>query len=63
MVQRPIEVVLKGGEFRKYSDSKFALLRKHYGMKRAEFEVIYYLSICKDADSLVNITEFLNPNK
>ncbi|WP_432649985.1 MarR family winged helix-turn-helix transcriptional regulator [Huintestinicola sp.] len=63
MVQRPIEVVLKGGEFRKYSDSKFALLRKHYGMKRAEFEVIYYLSICKDADSLVNITEFLNANK
>ena len=63
MVQRPLEVELKGGEFRKYSDSKFALLRKHYDMKRAEFEVIYYLSICKDADSLVNITEFLNANK
>lgn len=63
MVQRPIEVVLKGGEFRKYTDAKFALLRKHYNMKRAEFEVIYYLSICKNADSLVNITEFLNANK
>ncbi len=63
MVQRPIEIVLKGGEFRKYSDTKFALLRKHYDMKRAEFEVIYYLSICKDADSLVNISEFLNANK
>ena len=63
MVQRPIEVVLKGGEFRQYSDLKFALLRKQYDMKRAEFEVIYYLSICKDADSLVNITEFLNANK
>lgn len=63
MVQKPIEVVLKGGEFKKYSDSKFALLRKHYDMKRAEFEVIYYLSICRDADSLVNITEFLNANK
>ena len=32
-------------------------------MKRAEFEVIYYLSICNDADSLVNISEFLNANK
>ena len=63
MVQRPIEIVLKGGEFRKYSDTKFALLRKHYDMKRAEFEVIYFLSICKDADSLVNISEFLNANK
>lgn len=63
MVQKPLEVVLKGGEFRKYSDSKFALLRKHYDMKRAEFEVIYYLSICRDADSLVNISEFLNANK
>lgn len=63
MVQKPLEVVLKGGEFRKYSDSKFALLRKHYDMKRAEFEVIYYLSICKDADSLVNISDFLNANK
>ncbi|MGN0574798.1 MAG: MarR family winged helix-turn-helix transcriptional regulator [Ruminococcus sp.] len=63
MVQRPLEVVLKGGEFRKYSDSKFALLRKHYDMKRVEFEVIYYLSMCSDADSLVNICEFLNANK
>lgn len=63
MVQKPLEVVLRGGEFRKYSDSKFALLRKHYNMKRAEFEVIYYLSICRDADSLVDISEFLNANK
>lgn len=63
MVQKPLEVVMKGGEFRKYSDSKFALLRKHYDMKRAEFEVIYYLSICSSADSLVNISEFLNANK
>lgn len=63
MVQKPLEVVLKGGEFRKYSDSKFSLLRKHYGMKRAEFEVIYYLSICREEDSLVNISEFLNANK
>ena len=63
MVQKPLEEVLKGGEFRKYSDAKFALLRKHYDMKRAEFEVIYYLSICSDADSLVNISEFLNANK
>ena len=63
MVQKPLEVVLKGGEFRKYSDSKFAPLRKHYDMKRAEFEVIYYLSICRDADSLVNISDFLNANK
>ena len=63
MVQRPIEVVLKGGEFRKYSDSKFAMLRKHYEMKRVEFEVIYYLSTCGSADSLVDIAEFLNANK
>lgn len=63
MVQKPIEEVLKGGEFRKYADSKFALMRKHYDMKRAEFEVIYYLSICQDADSLVNISDFLNANK
>lgn len=63
MVQKPLEAVLKGGEFRKYSDSKFALLRKHYDMKRAEFEVIYYLSICRDADSLVHISEYLNANK
>lgn len=63
MVQKPLEVVLKGGEFRKYTDSKFALLRKHYDMKRAEFEVIYYLSICSEADSLVNISDFLNANK
>lgn len=63
MVQKPLEIVLKGGEFRKYSDSKFALLRKHYEMKRAEFEVIYYLSICRNDDSLVDISEFLNANK
>lgn len=63
MVQKPLEVVLRGGEFRKYSDSKFVLLRKQYNMKRAEFEVIYYLSICRDADSLVDISEFLNANK
>ncbi|MGN1341194.1 MAG: MarR family winged helix-turn-helix transcriptional regulator [Oscillospiraceae bacterium] len=63
MVQRPIEIVLKGGGFRKYSDTKFALLRKFYDMKRAEFEVIYYLSICRDADSLVDISGFLNANK
>lgn len=63
MVQKPIEFELKGGEFRKYSDAKFALLRKHYDMKRAEFEVIYYLSICREDDSLVNISEFLNANK
>ena len=63
MVQKPLEEVLKGGEFRKYSDSKFALLRKHYDMKRAEFEVIYCLSIWRGADSGVNISEFLNANK
>lgn len=63
MVQKPIEFVLKGGEFRKYSDAKFACLRKQYDMKRAEFEVIYYLSICMQEDSLVNISEFLNANK
>ena len=63
MIQKPLEVVLKGGQFRKYSDSKFALLRKNYDMKRAEFEVIYYLSVCRDSDSLVDISKFLNANK
>lgn len=63
MIQKPLEIVLKGGEFRKYSDSKFALLRKNYDMKRAEFEVIYYLSVCRDSDSLVDISKFLNANK
>ncbi|MGN0317933.1 MAG: MarR family winged helix-turn-helix transcriptional regulator [Lachnospira sp.] len=63
MIQKPLEEVLKGAEFRKYSDSKFELLRKYYDMKRAEFEVIYYLSICRDANSLVNISDFLNANK
>lgn len=39
-----IDVILQGGQFKKLLEEQSAELRKKYNMKRAELEILYFLS-------------------
>lgn len=42
-----MESLLQGGPFRKLLDEQIAELRRKYGLKKAELEILYFLSKCE----------------
>ncbi len=62
-MEKPVEVIMRGGQFKQYTEQELADLRKKYDLKRIELEVIYFLSICGENDTVASIHEYLNANK
>lgn len=62
-MKRPVEVILRGGQFKQLTEQELTELRKKYDLKRIELEVIYFLSICGDEDTVVSIHDYLNANR
>lgn len=62
-MERPVEVILRGGQFKQFTEQELAALRKKYDLKRMELEVVYFLSICGACDTAAYIQEYLSANK
>lgn len=62
-MKRPVEVILRGGQFKQLTEQELTELRKKYDLKRIELEVIYFLSICGGEDTVVSIHDYLNANR
>lgn len=62
-MERPVEVILRGGQFKQFTEQELAALRKKYDLKRIEIEVVYFLSICGECDTAAYIQEYLSANK
>ncbi|MGN0407401.1 MAG: MarR family winged helix-turn-helix transcriptional regulator [Bacteroides sp.] len=62
-MDKQIEIMLQGGEFKKLLEAQSAELRKKYGMKRAELEILYYLSHCGSYNTSTDIHQQLLMNR
>lgn len=62
-MEKPVEVILRGGQFKQYTQQELAGLREKYDLKRIELEVLYFLSICGENDTVASIHEYFNANK
>lgn len=62
-MEKPVEVILRGGQFKQFTEQELAALRKKYNLKRMELEVVYFLSICGACDTAAYIQEYLSANK
>lgn len=58
-----IEVILRGGLFRKLMDERAMFLREKYDMKRAELEILYFLSKNETQNTSTDIRKHLLMNK
>ncbi len=58
-----IELILRGGQFKKLLDERAVALRKKYDMKKAEVEIIYYLSRSGEHNTSTDIHNHLMMNK
>lgn len=58
-----IESILQGGQFKKLLDEQSAALRQKYDMKRAELEILYFLSRCGDHNTSTDIHYQLMMNR
>lgn len=58
-----VELVLKGGRFRKLQDEHFMGLRRKYDMKKAEMEILYFLSKCGENNTSTDIYHKLAMNR
>ena len=62
-MKKPVEVMLRGGQFKQYTEQSLSELRKKYELKRIELEVICCLARCGEDDTVVSIHEYLNANR
>ena len=58
-----IELILRGGQFKKLLDERAAVLRKKYNMKKAEVEIVYFLSKSGVQNTSTDIHKYLMMNK
>lgn len=58
-----IESILKGGKFRKLMEEQIGEIRKKYDMKKAELEILYFLSRCDGHNTSTDIHEQLLMNR
>lgn len=58
-----IEAMLQGAQFKKLLDGQSAQLRRKYDMKRAELEILYFLSRCDGHNTSTDIHYQLMMNK
>lgn len=62
-MERPVELFLRGGQLKQFTEQELSNLRKKYDLKRIDLEVLYFLSICGNCDTVANIHEYLSANK
>lgn len=62
-MDKQIEIMLQGGEFKKLLEEQSAELRQKYDMKRAELEILYYLSHCGQHNTSTDIHQQLMMNR
>lgn len=58
-----IESILQGGPFKKLMDEQILEVRKKYDLKRAEIEILYFLSKCGEYNTSTDIHSQLMMNK
>ena len=62
-MERQVEALLRGGQFKQILDNYIKGLREKYGLKRTEIEVLYYLSRDDVNNTAKDITLSLHMNK
>ena len=62
-MERQVEAMLKGGQFKQLLENYVKALREKYGLKRTEIEVLYYLSHCGEQNTAKDIKISLHVNK
>ena len=62
-MERQVEALLRGGQFKQIKENYIKNLREKYGLKRSEIEVLYYLSRCGERNTAKDITLSLYMNK
>lgn len=58
-----IEVALKGEEFKRLLGNQFTEIRKEYGLKSVDIEILLYLSHCKNENTPSDIFRRIRINK
>lgn len=58
-----IELILRGSQFKKLLDERAVALRKKYDMKKAEVEIVYFLSRSGEHNTSKDIHNHLMMNK
>lgn len=62
-MKKPVEIILRGGQFKQYTQQELAGLREKYDLKRIELEVVYFLSICGENNTVASMHEYFDANK
>ncbi len=63
IMEKPVEALLRGGQFKRLMEREMSNVRKQYQLKRIEIEVLYFLSKCGEYNTLLDIARYLNANK
>ena len=58
-----IDIILQGGQFKKLLEEQSVELREKYDMKRAELEILYFLSKCGTHNTSTDIHHQLMMNR
>jgi DNA-binding MarR family transcriptional regulator len=58
-----MEIVLKGGDFKRLLDTQLDEIKKKYDLKKVEIEVLFFLSRCGSENTPTDITKRLNLNR
>lgn len=58
-----IESILQSGQFKKLMEDEITGLRKKYGLKKAEIEILYFLSQCGEHNTSTDIYYQLMMNR
>ena len=62
-MDRQIDIILQGGQFKKLLEEQSAELRQKYDMKRAELEILYFLSRSGEHNTSTDIHRQLMMNR
>ena len=62
-MDRQIDIILQGGQFKKLLEEHSAELRQKYDMKRAELEILYFLSKSGEHNTSTDIHRQLMMNR
>jgi DNA-binding MarR family transcriptional regulator len=58
-----LEIVLKGGDFKRLMDRQFEQIKKKYDLKKVDIEVLFFLSKCGSENTPTDVTKRLNLNR
>ena len=62
-MEKQVEGILRGGQFKHLAERELAGIRQQYDLKRIEIEVLYFLARNKECNTLADIHHYLNANK